>query len=188
MAIEIKTRPKQSSTSPFLIIGVIICLLVIIGVVGSYIYFHLEINKTQKAIAEKEAKAREVNQEIAAREAELRPMKAKIEQYAKLIASHKSPLDIFSFLEDSCLPEVYFYNIVLNTEKRSADLSGHAENFGTLEQQIAYLRSQPEVAKLDINSVILDIDEEVDFKFNIIFNASLFIPQIEEEIIEETEL
>jgi len=188
MAIEIKTRAKKGNISPFLVMGVIVCLLLILGTIGFYIYLYLNINKTQKAIAEKEAKAQEVNKEIAVREAELRPMKAKIEQYAKLIASHKSPLDIFSFLENNCLPDVYFSNIELDVEKKSANLSGHAEDFGTLEQQAFYFRSQPEIASLDISNVILDEDEEVDFKFNIIFNASLFIPQIEEEVVEEIEL
>jgi hypothetical protein len=163
---------------------VIVCLLVVAGVVGSYVYFYLDIGKTKKAIAEKEAKALEVNQAILERENELLPMKNKIEQYSKIISDHNSPLNVFTFLEENCLPEVWFSSFQFDTEKKTAILSGHAESFGVLEQQTDQLRIQSELLSVDITSVILDEDEEIDFKFSLIFNPSILIPQInfEEEV------
>jgi hypothetical protein len=184
MAIEIKTRAKSRETSPLLIIGVIVCLLVVVGVVGPFIYFYLDINKTKEAIAEKEVKALEINQIILEREGELLLMKNKIEQYSDIISNHNSPLNVFTFLEENCLPKVWFSNFQFDVEGKTAILSGHTESFGTLEQQADQLRIQPELVSLDITSVILDEDEEIEFKFSLVFNPSILIPQInfEEEV------
>lgn len=178
MVIEISPKQKYKKISPFLLIGVAVCLITAVVVGGSYLYFYLNIKKIDEAIKEKNQQGARITQDISKKEAELAPIRTKINEFSKLFSAHNSPLAALEFLEDNCLPRVWFSGFIFNSEDKQATLSGQTDELATLEQQIAVLREQPEVISLKVSNVSIDENEEVGFALNIIFNSSILIPQL----------
>ncbi len=181
MVIEISPKPKYKKVPPLLITGVIICLLAAIVVGGGYLYLYLNIKKIDESIKEKNQQAVKISQDVLKKEAEIAPIKIKIEEFSRLVSAHGSPLGIFNFLEENSLPTIWFSGFSFDSGQRLVTLSGHADEFATLEQQIAVFKEQPEVVSLTVSNVLVDEEEEIDFVFNLIFNSSILIPQLDIE-------
>jgi hypothetical protein len=76
-----------------------------------------------------------------------------------LQASHKYPAKIFDFLEKNTYPMVNITNFQVNLEGGDIRFSGIAVDYQTLVNQLAVLKSDP-----NVNSVVLESSQKKDVK------------------------
>ena len=178
MVIEV--TPKQKfEFSPVVIIGVVICLVLAGLLVAAYFYFDLNIKERDKEIQKKQEEIAPLEQKIKEKEEELNPIKEKIDDFGTLISKHQTPLDVFSFLERNCLPNVWFSEFNFDSEKKGIDLLGHTDDFTSLEQQVAIFKQDPLLKSLSLSDVAINNEEGgVDFKINLIFASKIFKPSL----------
>jgi len=172
MAIEITPRRKIKMPLWTIILGGV-CIILLIGLIASYFYFELRIKKISQEIEDKESAAVPLERGIRDKEGELRPLKQKIEDFSGLLSEHKEPLNIFTFLESICLPNIWFSNFNFSSEG-DVSVSGKTDNFTTLEYQIFVLKQEPIVKDLNISGVSREEEGTINFSFLLTFNPRIF--------------
>ncbi len=93
----------------------------------------------------------------------------KINDFSVLVAEHQVPLNFFSFLEKLCHPQVQFTELSLNSEELRAGLSGNAESFQTLGQQILIFKKAPEIKSVHLSKI------SIRKEGGALFSLSLFL-------------
>lgn len=173
MAIEITPRVKLKLPIWIISLGVLTILLVI-AFLGSYLYLFISINSMSKQIEEKQPILAPLEENIRNKEEELIPLSEKIDSFAKLIQGHKKSLNIFNFLEQICLPNVWFSDFDFSSKAGEVTVSGETDNFVSLEQQIIILRQEPFVKNLSISEASISEEGKVVFIFLITFDPQVF--------------
>jgi len=111
---------------------------------------------------------------IKKKEEELSPVGKKIDDFGELLQKHKTPLNIFNFLEKICLPTVWFSDFNLTSENGEVTVSGYTDSFVTLEQQILVLKQDLLVKNLNISGVSIGEEGKVNFTFLLTFAPQIF--------------
>ncbi len=173
MAIEITPRGKVKLPLWMIILG-IFTIILLIGFLGSYFYLEISIKKMSQEIQEKEPILTPLEEAIKKKEEELSPVGKKIDDFGGLLQKHKTPLDIFNFLEKICLPTAWFSDFNFTSENGEVTVSGHTDNFVTLEQQILVLKQDPLVKNLNISGVSVSEEGKINFTFLLTFVPQIF--------------
>lgn len=98
----------------------------------------------------------------------------KIEDFAELIKKHPSALNFFTFVEKVSHPKVWFPQISLNPQKGQMALSGEAENFSTLGQQILILKAESSIKNLKLSGISIGKRGRVNFALNFFLDPAIF--------------
>jgi hypothetical protein len=98
----------------------------------------------------------------------------KIEDFSKLIGQHLLSSKFFEFIEKKSHSQVWFSKLDLNPVNGKAKLTGEAENFFILHQQLQILRKDPLVKNLDLVQITIGKEGRVDFDLNLEFQPALF--------------
>lgn len=173
MAIEITSRARIRLPFWVIILGALTIILIIAFLV-SYFYLVVSIKKISQEIQEKEPILSPLEENIRSKEGELAPLAKKIDNFAELLQKHEKPLNIFNFLEEVSLPAVWFSDFAFSSENGEVIVSGEADSFITLEQQILILKQEPFVKNLSVSEVSMGEGGEVIFTFLIAFNPQVF--------------
>lgn len=170
MAIEI-TQKVKIKIPAWLVILLIVELLLIIILVISYLYFIFSSEKMEKILIKT---PQEVNleQDIAAKETELKLLKTKIDTFAQLLEKHQKTANLFSFLEKVCLPDVWFSKFDFSSE--ALTISGHTKDFVSLGQQILAFQAEPVVKEVKLSEISLVPKGGVDFSLSIKLSPTIF--------------
>ncbi len=107
----------------------------------------------------------------------------KINDFSILFAAHKIPSNLFRFIEESTLPNVWLSLFILNTKGSQLKLVGEAESVLVLARQI-FVFKESEFLK-DIELLDFNLEEEGRIKFNLtlFLDPQIFTPL---ENLEET--
>ncbi len=172
MAIEISSKTKIKSSAWTIILG-ILCLILLLALVASYFYLD---NLTKKIKQEVENKEKALVATSSEKELEdnLGLAERKINKFADLLLNHRNPLNVFTFLESLCLPNVQFSNFDLDSGKNTVSISGKTDNFITLEQQIEVFKKESLVEKIELSDISMGGEEGVNFAFLFTFNLKIF--------------
>ncbi len=96
--------------------------------------------------------------------------KKKIDDFGLIINNRKISSNIFSFIEENTLPNIWFSNLNILQSANEIKLSGEAENMETLSNQIqVFERSQDYIKNINI----LNSQVEPSGKINFILSLSL---------------
>ena len=166
MAIEISPRIKIK-LPVWTIVTAAVLLILLIGFTAAYFYFAFSLKKIYQEFEEKNIIIIPLEKAITEKERELEPINQKIDDFNELLAQHKKTIDIFTFLERTSLPTIWFSDFTLNSRIGEVSLSVQADSFTTLEHQVNILEEEPVLRSLSITEV--SVNEEG----NIIFNLSL---------------
>lgn len=98
----------------------------------------------------------------------------KIDDFSLLLNTHKAALNFFPFLEKVCHPKTQFTELTLSINDTRAGLSGVAESFEALEQQINILEKQEQIKEVYLAKISIAKEGGADFTLNIALNPSLF--------------
>lgn len=177
MAIQI--IPKEAAKLPLwqnilLYISVALVLVCILG----YFVLNYFAKKSDLALQDLEKTLTEAKtpQKIVLKE-EILDYQEKIEDFSSLLVAHKRSSNFFDFLEKNTHPRVFFSKLRLDTKVNRVELSGQAENFQILGQQLLIFRkAQEEKFIQNLNLPGFEIGEEgkIEFTFGFLLNPKLF--------------
>lgn len=118
--------------------------------------------------------AKEKTVEEVVLEKEVFDYQKKIKDFSKLINLHLFSSNFFEFIEKNTHPQIWFSKLDLNPRKGEASLSGEAENFTVLHQQLQIFRADPKVLNLNLVKIAIGKEGGVDFGLNLGLDPSLF--------------
>jgi hypothetical protein len=97
----------------------------------------------------------------------------KMKDFSKVLSEHKYTSKFFEFLKKYSHPKVQFFSLELNNKNRRVDLSGKAESFHSLGEQILIFRRNKDIQKLRVHNIYLDRDGKVNFSLTFSFSKDL---------------
>lgn len=168
MAIEISPRIKIKAPVWTIIVGVIL-LILLISLFVVYFYLASSLKKMSKELEEKNIVVVSLEEGIATKEENLKLIDEKIDDFNELLAEHKKTLDIFTFLGRTCLPSIWFSDFDLDSNTGKVNISGQADSFATLEQQISILKQEPILISSNIAEISIDEEGIINFSLSLIF-------------------
>ncbi|MFZ3073849.1 MAG: hypothetical protein WA093_01820 [Minisyncoccales bacterium] len=149
-----------------------ISLLLLAAVVGGFFYLGHLITQKEGELAEASVQAARIKTEEQKKlEDRILLVRQKLDDFSKILADRKISTGFFNKLESAVLPEVYFSDCKLDLDKMTAGLSGHADNFQALGQQMMlFENSKNNIKKANLGKV--DINKEGGIDFDVSFEVA----------------
>lgn len=94
--------------------------------------------------------------------------KNKIEAFTKILDSHKISSNIFGFMEESTLPNVWFSSFNVLEAKNQVNLSGESQDMETLSRQVKIFEESKDYVK-NITVLSSQMGEKGNIKFTLNF-------------------
>lgn len=164
MAIELSSTEQEQ---PSLIIKLILWLsiLVLAVVLAIYAYFYFVVSKQQinSINAYTEAIARQRDNKSGFSENDLRKIEQEISDYKVLMQGRAKITKLFPVFEQWIHPQIYFTSFALDSANRAVTLSGVAQSFQPLIQQIAILKKTPLLERYEISNIAMGESGGVTF-------------------------
>ena len=108
-------------------------------------------------------------------EKEVFDYKKKIDDFAALLASHKMSSNIFTFIESTAQPNVWFSGFTMSESTNEIRLAGEAQDMATLSKQFAvFENSKQQVNDITVLNSQVAPSGRVDFVLNISLNPDIF--------------
>ncbi len=108
-------------------------------------------------------------------EAEVLNDKKKIDDFTAMISHHRISTNVFSFIEENTLPNVWFSNFRLSEVSNVINLSGEADTASTLSRQVQIFEQHQDYIS---NISVLDFQTQdkgnIKFSLNLAINPNLF--------------
>lgn len=98
--------------------------------------------------------------------------KKKIDNFMIIFRQHKTNSSVFPFLEEITHPDVQFSSFRL--VRPSVTLSGTAENFIALAQQLSIFQKNPRISNTNLSQVLSGEDGNVSFTFTLTLPPEIF--------------
>ncbi len=152
-------------------------LTILIATVITYFIFNIKISFQEKKLQdlEKDIATTGIPQQKEL-ERKVFEYQKKINDFSILLADHKIPSNLFNFIEESTLPNVWFSLFGLSTEESQLRLAGEAKDVLTLARQI-FVFKESEFIK-DVEILNFNLEEEGRIKFDLVLplNPQIFTP------------
>lgn len=148
-------------------------VVLIAAVCGYFLLGHFqekareEIKRVEEDLASTETKERK---EL---ESQILKYQKKIDNFTFLFNRHKASSNFFEFLEEITHPKVWLSDLKINTEETTCNLSGEAENFVVLGQQLIIFQETNEIIKTDLPEIFLR-EGKIYFTFNLSLKPEIF--------------
>ena len=168
--------PRKAVELPFWL-KILFYALVTLLVVAFLSYFILG-HFQKKSLAssqnlEAEISGEKTPQKVALEE-EILSYQKKIGDFGLILDHRLSPSKFFDFLEENTHPQTWFSQISLSPEAGLAVVSGHAETFSALGQQIQILKRETTLKNIDLAKISLGKKGEIEFTLNLSFDNQFF--------------
>jgi hypothetical protein len=171
MAIEIIPKPKKRFSWATILFA--ICIVLLLGLAGTYYYFYQSSDKISQNIRDRENALIKTSSEKAL-EKKIILYEAKINTFAKLLSAHKKPLNIFNFLEEVCHPDVWLSDFELSSTKGMVIVSGKAKSFIALGQQLLIFKEVEYLKNVNLSEISIGEEGGVDFTLQLTFEPQVF--------------
>jgi len=172
MAIEITPKPKiKAPLWAIILLG--LCLILLAALFISYIYF----KKGSEKLAENLKVTTAENilaQEIKEKSQELSLYQKKIDVFGILISEHKKTVNIFDFLERTTHPNVWFSGFSFDSSKNMVKVSGQAESFVVLGQQLKIFKKEEIIKAINLSDVSIGEKGGINFSLDLTFDNQVF--------------
>lgn len=108
-------------------------------------------------------------------EKEVLDYEKKVGLFAEIINKQKISSNIFSFIEQNTLPDVWFYNFGLAETSGEIKLSGETTNLKTISRQIEIFENKKEYVK-EVSSfnTIVETNGAVKFSLSMVLSPEIF--------------
>ena len=150
-------------------------LLLLAAMVGAFFYFQYLISQNNDELLSVSTEAAKTKTDEQKKlEERVLTTQQELADFSKKMADRRSSTEFFSNFESLVLPQVYFSGCEVDMGGMSAKLSGHADSFQTLGQQIAMFRSANNIlSSADLQRAALGNDGGIDFEVNIAINPEM---------------
>ncbi|MGC9046637.1 MAG: hypothetical protein ACP5IC_00750 [Minisyncoccia bacterium] len=91
-----------------------------------------------------------------------------------VLNNHKFASGVFSFLEGTTLPNIYYNNATIDVNDGKINLNGIAKDFVSLIQQLQYFESRSEINKTVLNSFSVGSNQTINFSLTLYIQSSVF--------------
>lgn len=98
----------------------------------------------------------------------------KINDFSELFKNHQFASNVFAFLEEEILPDVWFEKFVLSQKDGAVELSGRSDNMDTFSHQVAMFEKNEYVKSISLMNSTLGTSAEVEFNLNLSLNPKIF--------------
>ena len=112
--------------------------------------------------------------EMASLESTIRVYKKEVDLFAPYLTNHILITKFFDFLESNAHPRIYFSQMNLKSSTASVSLSGRADSFLSLGQQLMIFDNSPIVKSISLSNISLSEEGNILFNLGISLNPSLF--------------
>ncbi|XOB40282.1 MAG: hypothetical protein ACKKMR_03165 [Candidatus Nealsonbacteria bacterium] len=100
--------------------------------------------------------------------------KVKIDEFSPFLEKHTLSSKFFDFLESRTHPKIFFFQINLNPGNSKVLLSGLADSFLSLGQQLLILSKDPMVESINLSNVSLGETGGIEFAFDMVLAEEVF--------------
>jgi len=180
MAIEIipKTgirRPTLLINLPFSI-GIILLILAVLG----YFFLQNNIKNSSENLKNlEESISGKRTSEVENIEKEISDWRQKIEDYNILFAGHRESSNLFESLEKITHPKIWWTDFKFNPSlSNNLKLTGVAQDFSTLQQQIIILGNENYIKNIILDKVSLIKGGQVEFDLEISVDPVFLKPEL----------
>jgi len=176
MAIEIIPRKAAPLPLWLKILFYILIALLLAAVLSYFIFGHFQ-KKSLTALQnlEEEITKEKTPQKIT-QEKEILSYQQKINDFSLMLDHHLIASNFFSFLVKTCHPRVWFSKINLSPGEALAVVSGKAETFLVLGQQLQIFKEEALVENANLTKVSLGKKGEIEFILTLSFDPEFFLP------------
>lgn len=171
--VEIIPKPPEKPPVWLNILFYISIGLFVGAILSFFLLNHLQ-NVAQKSLSDMET-ALQVSKTPEEQEVEKKVLQAqrRIEDFVLILGRHQKNSNFFSFLEGKIHPRVKINSLDL-AKPSSLTLSGQAENFIVLGQQLSIFQNTPQILKTNLNSLSLGTEGGVGFTFQLELSPQIF--------------
>ena len=107
-------------------------------------------------------------------EESLQSYKVSIDEFSQYLNNHILITKFFDLLEKDSHPHLHFTQMNLSVSSESVSLSGVADSFLTLGQQLTIFKNDPMIKSVSLSSVSLSDEGTIMFSLKISLDANLF--------------
>jgi hypothetical protein len=107
-------------------------------------------------------------------EAEVINYKRKINDFTDLLQSHQFTSNVFAFMQQQTLPNVWFKQFSLSGKNATVQLTGEADDMDTISRQVAVFEKNKYVKSLGTLTSSVGTDARNSFNVNLVLNADIF--------------
>ncbi len=168
--------PKQGpKIPPWVDILFYLSVILLIFTFVSYFAVNHFIKKSQDTLADLEKTLASEISEKASLKKEILTYEKKINDFSRLISVHGKASNVFAFIEEQCHPNIWFNNFILDAEGEKLFLTGEAQDFQSLGQQMLIFREENDVIKsVELGDVSLKKEGGISFKLTFLLDPSIF--------------
>lgn len=174
MEIIPKETPK---IPPWLDILFYLSAGLLIFVFISYFLVLQSIKASEKSQEEIQKKLDAETTKSAQLKTEILRYQKKINDFSSVIKGHLETSNIFGFMEKQCHPRVWFNDFSLNTREGKVAISGEAQSFQALGQQMIIFRNEKTIKSATLDSISMEKGGTIGFKVSIALDPSTLIFQ-----------
>jgi hypothetical protein len=172
----IEIIPRRATPLPFwlkILFYILIALLLAI-ILSYFILGHLQ-KKSLTALQNLEEEiAKEKTPQKIAEEEEILSYQKKINNFARILDHHLITSKFFNFLEKNSHPRIWFSKINLSPGEQLAVVSGRAETFPVLGQQLQIFKKETLIKNATLSEISLGEKGEIEFTLTFSFDPKFF--------------
>jgi len=174
MAIEIIPRKAAPLPLWLKILFYILIGLLLAALLSYFIFGHFQKKSlTTLQNLEEEIFKEKTPQKIAL-EKEILSYQKKINNFSLMLDRHLLSSKFFHFLEKTSHPRIWFSKINLSPGEQLAVVSGRAETFPVLGQQLQILKKEALVKNVTLSKISLGKKGEIEFTLTLSFDPEFF--------------
>lgn len=173
MAIEV--IPKKAEAKPLSLLSVLFSLSLVLLVISFLVSLLLFLFRENSIGILQDIEAKIVEKgtvQEKAEEGKIFLYQKKINDFSRLLNLHQSNLKFFVFLESLTHPRVFFSKADLGIREGKVSLSGAAQNFEALGQQVYIF--QESGLNVDLTKVSIGEKGEINFALEVAFDQAQF--------------
>ena len=112
--------------------------------------------------------------EMANLESTIKAYKIEVDDFAPYLGNHILITKFFDFLEENIHPRIYFSQMSLKSSSANVSLSGMADSFLSLGQQLMIFNSNSIVKNVSLSNISLSEEGSIVFHLSISLDPNLF--------------
>lgn len=97
----------------------------------------------------------------------------KFKDFSVLLERHISASKFFQFLEEKTHPQIFFSNVNLDSKNSKVNLSGAADNFRTLDQQLSIFEKETLFENLNLAGISFNKEGKINFTLDIVLKPGV---------------
>lgn len=173
MAVEIIPKPAQKLPLWQNILFYFSISLLIASVCSYFVLNHF-IKKAETHLADFEETLIKKTPAEEALETEVLEHQKKIKDFAQLIDQHLYSSKFFDFFQKLCHPRIWFSQVSLNPPDNQVAVSGEADNFVTIGQQMLIFEQESLIKEVNLSQLSIGERGNVTFTLSLSLDPEVF--------------